>query len=565
MAVATAPERKTNELLLQRLLARHNRLKSEYSDQRSSHESIAAQMCPWRGRFTQKTRANKQVTEQNAVYDSTAVRAHRGMGAFLMGGGSSPARNWFRLKPPDPRLEEVYSVRAFFAEAARRMRFVMSRSNVYQALHNAYEEISAFGTACVLMERNFDTVVHLHTLTVGSYFLATSPLGVVNCVYREFEMTVGQIVAEFGLENVTQEIRHQYDEGMLETTHTVTHAVEPREDRLMDKLDQLNMRFRSVYFLQGERRDNRTRGILREGGYKTFPYLVPRWSVTDLNSWGSGPGHEVLPHAKRLQKMQFAMGEAVAFGAKPPLQGPPGLTQKDIKLRPGGYTPVANGANQKIESMFKVNLDVVALSDQIERTQDQISRALYNDLFMLLMNSRRAKTATEVDEMHEEKMLMLGPALERLHNELLRPLVERVFGYMEEAGLLPAVPSELQGVPLQVEFVSMLQQLQQASGVVTLERFLSMVSAGGGAFPEMLDIVDADNVARDYADMLAIEPDNLRDPNDVAAIRQARAEAQSQQAQAEAQAVQAGAMRDVAAANRDAPDLAGAFQGYGGI
>jgi hypothetical protein len=565
MTIAEAKKagtRSSEELLLQRLLDRHTRLKSEYSDQRPGHEDITHQLCPWRGRFNPKSRANKTVEPDRAVVDSTGYRAIRGMGAFLMGGGSSPARNWFRLACPDPALAELYSVRTFYAEAARRMRFVLSRSNAYQAMHNVYEEVSAYGTACALLERNFDNVLHMHVLTVGQYFLSTDPYGAVNTVYREFEMTNAQLQSEFGLETLTPEMQAQIKNGQLETLHTVIHAVEPREDRVQSLSDQNNMPFRSVYFLRGERRDHTTRGVLREGGYKLFPYLVPRWSVTDLNAWGYGPGHEAVPHAQRLQKMQYAMGKAVAFGVEPPMQGPAGLTQREIKQRPGGYTAVPNGGNQKIENLFNVNLDVNALSDQIDRTQEQIQRACYNDLFLLVMNSRRAKTATEVDEMHEEKMLMLGPALERLHNEMLRPFIERVFDYMDEAELLPPLPTELEGVPLQVEFVSMLQQLQQASGVVTLERFLGMIAAGSAAFPEMLDVVDADNVARDYANMLAIEPDNLKDPDVVAQLRQARNEAQAMQAQSEAAAVQAKATRDVAAASRDAPELINQFTGY---
>lgn len=565
VAEAKTVRMRTPEQLLQNLHSRHERLRSEYQEQRPAHEDITKQLCPWRGRFTEKTRANKAIEEPKKVYDSTAFRALRGMGAFLMGGGSSPARNWFRLTCPEPDLSELYGVRQFYAESARRMRFVLSRSNAYQALHNLYEEVSAYGTGCALMERDFDNVVHLHVLTAGQYFLSTNSKGEVNTVYREFEMTVGQLAAEFGLDVLTDEIRKQFKNGDLEITHTIIHAVEPREDRQLDKQDQLNMPYRSVYFFRGERRQRATQGILREGGYRVFPYLVPRWSVTDLNAWGFGPGHEAVPHAKRLQNMQFAMGKVAAYGAEPPMQGPPSLSGREIKLRPGGYTPVPNGANQKIEPLFEVRLDPATLGDQIERVQEQVQRALYNDLFLLIMSSRRAKTATEVDELHEEKMLMLGPALERLHAELLRPLIERLFGYMDEAGLLPEPPSELQGVPLQVEFVSMLQQLQRASGVITLERFISMVSAGAEVFPEMLDVVDPERTARDYADMLAIEPDNLRDPDSVAAIRQARNEANAAMQQAEAQAVQAKAARDTAAATADAPGIVETVQGYGGF
>ena len=136
---------------------------------------------------------------------------------------------------------------------------------------------------------------------------------------------------------------------------------------------------------------------------------------------------------------------------------------------------------------------------------------------------------------------------------------------MGEADLLPPVPSELQNVPLQVEFVSMLQQLQQASGIVTLERFLTMIGAGGEMFPEMLDVVDPDRVARDYANMLAIEPDNLRDPDVVADIRQSRNEMQQAQAQQEAMAQQASSQRDLAAANKDSPEMLNQVSGYGGL
>jgi len=555
-------ENKTHEWMLQRLHERHERLKAAYTDHRRSHQDITRLFCPWRGRFFRKARVNKPVTDSNEVYDSTGFRALRGMGAFLMGGGSSPARKFFRLTCPDPDLAEIHAVREFYSESNRRMRFVMARSNSYQALHNIYEEYCAYGTACALMERDFDEVVRLHVQTVGQYYLATDPNGVVNTVYREFEMSVAQLIKEFGIDRMTDEIKSLAANGQLEQHYTVVHAVEPREDRQLDKLDQLNMPYRSVYFFRGERRDVRTRGILREGGYKTFPYLVPRFSVADRNAWGFGAGHEALPHCKRLQNMQLSLARSVAYAAEPPMQGPPTLSGKEVKLQPGGYTPVATSNGQKIESLFNVQTDVNALSGLIEQTQHQVQRALYNDLFLLLMNSRQAKTATEVDELHEEKMLMLGPALERLHNELLRPFIERLFGYMDEAGLLPERPSELQNIPLQVEFVSMLQQLQQASGVVTLERFLTMIGAGAEMFPDMLDIIDSDTVGRDYAEMLGIEPDNLKDPDEVAELRQARNERNAALEQAEAQQMQAKAARDVAAAQKDAPSLDQTLQGY---
>ena len=47
------------------------------------------------------------------------------------------------------------------------------------------------------------------------------------------------------------------------------------------------------------------------------------------------------------------------------------------------------------------------------------------------------RSATEIVERREEKMVMLGPVLERLHDELLDPLIGRVFQIIARAGQIP--------------------------------------------------------------------------------------------------------------------------------
>jgi len=60
------------------------------------------------------------------------------------------------------------------------------------------------------------------------------------------------------------------------------------------------------------------------------------------------------------------------------------------------------------------------LSADIRETQERVKDAFYANLFLMMAESGpREITAREIDERHEEKMLMLGPVLERLHDELL--------------------------------------------------------------------------------------------------------------------------------------------------
>jgi hypothetical protein len=98
-----------------------------------------------------------------------------------------------------------------------------------------------------------------------------------------------------------------------------------------------------------------------------------------------------------------------------------------------------------------VRIDISHLTADIQETQQRVKDAFYANLFLMMAESdRREITAREIDERHEEKMLMLGPVLERLHDELLDPLVKRVFSIMIRRGLLPPPPQGVQHQQLTV-------------------------------------------------------------------------------------------------------------------
>ena len=130
-------------------------------------------------------------------------------------------------------------------------------------------------------------------------------------------------------------------------------------------------------------------------------------------------------------------------------------------------------------------------------------------------------------------MLMIGPVLERLQNELLKPLIDTTFAFMVQQGNMAPPPEELQGVPLDVEFISVLAQAQRSIGVNSIDRYLNTVGMVAQMKPEVLDKIDADKWADAYADMLGVDPDLIVPNEQVAMIRQQRAEQQAQQQQME--------------------------------
>ena len=130
---------------------------------------------------------------------------------------------------------------------------------------------------------------------------------------------------------------------------------------------------------------------------------------------------------------------------------------------------------------------------------------------------------------------MLGPVLERLHNELLDPLIDNTFNRMVESGLVPPAPEEMQGMELNVEFVSMLAQAQRAIGTNSVDRYVNSMGMVAQMKPEVLDKLDSDAWADGYAEMLGVDPKLIVAGEKVAIIREERAAAQQAAAQAEAQ------------------------------
>ena len=172
----------------------------------------------------------------------------------------------------------------------------------------------------------------------------------------------------------------------------------------------------------------------------------------------------------------------------------------------------------------------------IQDVRQRINGSFYADLFLMLANATDTRmTATEVAERHEEKLLMLGPVLERLHNELLDPLIDITFNRMIESNLIPPAPEELQGMELSVEFVSMLAQAQRAIGTNSVDRYVNSMGAVAQMKPDVLDKFDSDSWADNYADMLGIDPSLIVAGEQVAKIREDRAMAQQAAAQAEAE------------------------------
>ena len=513
-----------------KLMTRWGHLRSERATWWAHWQEITSYLLPRAGRYFVQDR-NKGHRRHNSIYDNTGTRALRTLGAGMMAGATSPARPWFRLATADPDLNKFAPVKLWLNDVTERMNLVFTKSNTYRTLHGIYEELGAFGTAGSIILPDPKTAIHHYPVTCGEYAIATDYQGKVNTLYREFQKTVSEVVREFGYNKCSTHVKQMYDRGNLDSWITLIHAIEPRDDRERDfnKQDNMNMAYKSCYFEVGSEGEQ----TLRESGYRDFPAVVPRWGIAGGDIHGNSPGMEALGDVKQLQHEQLRKAQSIDYQTKPPLQVPSYLKNRDVDSLPGGVTFV-DGQQGKIETAFAVNLNLNHLLADIQDVRNRINSSFYADLFLMLANATDTRmTATEVAERHEEKLLMLGPVLERLHNELLDPLIDNTFNRMVESNLIPPAPEELQGMELSVEFVSMLAQAQRAIGTNSVDRYTNTMGAIAQMKPDILDKFNSDEWANAYADMLGVDPKLVIGGEQVARIRQQRAEAQQAMAQQE--------------------------------
>ena len=163
-----------------------------------------------------------------------------------------------------------------------------------------------------------------------------------------------------------------------------------------------------------------------------------------------------------------------------------------------------------------------------EQRRNSIRSAFYVD--QLQLNQSPSMTATEVLQRNEEKMRLLGPVMGRLQSELLQPLIQRSFKLLLRNGELPVPPESLQGQDIDIEYVSPLAKAQKMTDLQSMMRGLEIMLQLAEVAPVM-DYLDENGLVKYLIDVAGIPARVIRSDDQVAEIREAKAEQQRMMAE----------------------------------
>jgi hypothetical protein len=527
-----------DQLILERANQRIVSMRTERSSFISHWQDISSYISPRTARYLRTERNRGEKVNQNII-NETATLAHRTLESGLMAGMSSPARPWFILGPPDPGMKEYGPVKEWIDTVTRMMREVYTRSNLYSVLPKAYGSLGAYGTQSFGLLEDDQEVIRAYPFPIGSYMIDCNDRMNVDCLYREYSMTVRQVVTKFGIDNVSTTVRNLWDKASYNAWVNVIHAIEPNFSS-KGTMESRDKAFISVYYEEGKERDK----PLRVSGYDEFPGIASRWYVNGEDVYGTNcPGMTALGAVKQLQLEERRKLQALDKFVNGAVEADATLRNSGVDLLPGGVVwraGMGNSPNPGIRKIETIDPNIfTVLGQDIKEVEYRIRRCFYEDLMLMLATSDNSQmTAREVEERHSEKLLVLGPMMEQSNDDLFDPLIDRTFNIMFRRGMFPTPPKELEGQPLRVEYVSIMAQAQKLIGVASIERFVGFVGQIGTFRPDVHDKVDYDQIVDEYGEMTGV-PAKIVIPDDVV---QANRDARSKAAQAQQMAAAMPAM-----------------------
>lgn len=353
------------------------------------------------------------------------------------------------------------------------------------------------------------------------YAATTKAGGLIDTVFRLYELTAEQCITEFGVENVSGDTIKKGEsdkDAMIE----MCHAIYPRSTYVVNARLAKNLPVASCHFEVGTKKE------VRESGYHEMPVIVPRWSVIPASVYAVGPMFDALPDARELNELMRMdkMNAELAISGMWIAKDDGVLNPRAVKVGPRKVI-VAND----VDSMKPLSAggDWQLADARIAQMGGAIRKILMAD--QLQPQDGPQMTAAEVYVRVGMIRQLLGPIYGRLQAEWLAPLVERCFGLMYRAGVFGQAPESLGGQNLKVKYNNPLARAQKMEDVGAIERLNAQLLALSEIKPEAWDNIDLDAQTRTMAESLGVPRSTLRTPENVIALRDQRQQQQAQQAQ----------------------------------
>ena len=513
----------TNEMTLgEQIVRRFEKMKASRANWDSHWLEIAKLVLPRKDDvFTTSKFMVGGEKKTNTLFDASAVHANELLASALHSMLTNPTTTWFDYSTGDADLDKHDKVRLWLQKATQQTHQVLNQSNFQTEIHETYLDLGSFGTSLMFIEEDKENIVRFQSRPIYESHIDENEKGSVDTVYRCFKWNLRKIIQKWG-EGVLDDDLLRMAKKDPDKEFSIIHAVFPRNSFDIKKLNKKNKKIASVYILEEKRL------TLEESGFNEFPYLVPRWTKISGEMYGRSPSMKALPDIKMINEMMKVHIRSAQKVVDPPLLVDDDGVLLPIRTFPGSINYKRAGTKGVIEPLLTGGrLDISF--EMMRDLRNRIQEAFFID--QLQLNEGPQMTATEVAQRTEEKLRLLAPILARQHFELLRPLIDRVFGIMLRKNMFDEAPEILRGKNIQVRYSSQVAKAQRLTDSTSLIRAMEIISPVIQTQPNVIDNIDGDEAVVEVFKMFGVPQEILRDAQEVQDMRDARVEAQQQAAE----------------------------------
>ncbi len=387
-------------------------------------------------------------------------------------------------------------------------------TNSYFANENymCLESIMKFGTGVMITEDLKNGNIGYRCGFIGEFYFMENKHGIVDYVIRKYRRTARQAAQMFG--NNLPEIILKAVERDPTQEFDFLHCVKPNEDKISNRDDFKGMKY-SSYHIACE-----NNYFIEEGGFRTFPFHIGRWTVAPNEVYGRGLGWTLLPEVKMVNAIASTDLSARHLALTPPL-----LVANERGLREPNLTPGAvnwgaldmNGRPLIVPFNAQNNINVA--DDTLNRLYELINDISLVSLFQILVDAPQM-TATEVLQRAQEKGILLAPPTSRLQTEFYSTMIEREIDILDFNGALPPASDLMQqiGIQYEVEYNAPINLMQKAGKALATERFIQSIIPIAQYDPKILNRIDWNEYVKIMQEVQGVDASLVRSDEEYEAI-----------------------------------------------
>jgi len=478
------------------------------------------------GFYGEKNDTSGLQAKRARLLDSTSTDSCQILAAAIMSGGTPSNSRWFGMSAGQDSDEE----KRWFDQASESIFTNIHASNFDAVGFECCLDMMPAGWFVLYIGEKEEGGYHFEQWALANCWISASkPGGLPDTLIRCYELSVEQCVNDFGIDQVSDKVRKMFDDGKVDEKVRLVHSIYPRTIHAVDARRAKNLPFASCHV------EVESKKTVRESGYHECPFVAPRWAKLSTSDYAVGPMFRALPDAKQLNRLVYLedTNADMAISGMWIAEDDGVLNPRTVKVGARKII-VANSVNSM--KALKSGADFNLSFTKKEQLQAAIRKTLMSD--QLAPQDGPVRTATEIHVRVQQIRQLLGPIYGRMQTEWYQPMINRCFGLAYRAGILGQAPESLAGKNFSVSFISPMAKAQKLEEVTAVESSLAAVGqlAAAKQDPAVWDCIDVDESVKIIIDGRGAPSRIGRSADDIAAIREQRAQAQQQAQQQEQQA-----------------------------